>query len=83
MIQPDGAVAVCFEAAALTAVLLLPGRMLERRACIGTIEAIRAFLDLVPQTARRAKRMEAGPMSPGNRAGPVTSRGWAPIRASP
>src|SRR5690606_10979915 len=49
----DGTVAVYFEAAAVTTVRLLLGRVLELRAREQTSGAIRALLDLAPQTARR------------------------------
>jgi P-type Cu+ transporter len=50
---PEGAVAVYFEAAAVITVLVLLGQVLELRAREQTSGAIRALLDLAPQTARR------------------------------
>src|SRR5687767_7307165 len=49
----DGAVAVYFEAAAVTTVLVLLGQVLELRAREHTSGAIRALLDLAPKMARR------------------------------
>ena len=51
--QPDGSVAVYFEAAAVIIVLVLLGQVLELRAREKTSGAIRALLDLAPKTARR------------------------------
>src|SRR5690606_8922958 len=51
--QPDGSVAVHFDAAAVIAVLGLLGQVLELRARESTSGAIRALLDLAPKTARR------------------------------
>ncbi|MGU9979244.1 heavy metal translocating P-type ATPase [Phreatobacter sp. HK31-P] len=48
-----GTVAVYFEAAAVIAVLVLLGQVLELRARDATSGAIRALLDLAPKTARR------------------------------
>ncbi len=48
----DGAVAVYFEVAAVTTVLVLLGRVLELRAREATSGAIKALLDLAPKTAR-------------------------------
>jgi Cu+-exporting ATPase len=53
--DPDGAVAVYFEAAAVITVLVLLGQVLELRAREATSGAIRALLDLAPKTARRVK----------------------------
>ncbi|WP_072369349.1 heavy metal translocating P-type ATPase [Hyphomicrobium sp. NDB2Meth4] len=53
--QPDGSVAVYFEAAAVITVLVLLGQMLELRAREQTSGAIRALLDLAPKNARRVK----------------------------
>jgi Cu+-exporting ATPase len=50
---PAGTVAVYFEAAAVIAVLVLLGQVLELRARENTSGAIRALLDLAPKTARR------------------------------
>ena len=52
---PDGAVAVYFEAAAMITVLVLLGQMLELRARDATSGALKALLDLAPQTARRLR----------------------------
>ena len=51
--QPDGSVAVYFEAAAVITVLVLLGQVLELRARERTSGAIRALLGLAPKTARR------------------------------
>ena len=51
--DPDGAVGVYFEAAAVITVLVLLGQMLELRARDKTSGAIRALLNLAPATARR------------------------------
>ncbi|NGX14891.1 heavy metal translocating P-type ATPase [Wenzhouxiangella sp. XN24] len=51
--QPDGSVAVYFEAASVIVVLVLLGQVLELRAREKTSGAIRALLDLAPATARR------------------------------
>ena len=53
--DPDGAVAVYFEAAAVITVLVLLGQFLELRAREATSGAIRALLDLAPKTARRVQ----------------------------
>ncbi len=53
--DPEGAVAVYFEAAAVITVLVLLGQMLELRAREATSGAIRALLDLAPKTAHRVK----------------------------
>ncbi|WP_372592359.1 heavy metal translocating P-type ATPase [Guyparkeria sp.] len=53
--QPDGSVAVYFEAAAVITVLVLLGQVLELRAREKTSGAIRALLDLAPATARRIR----------------------------
>ncbi|MGI8525927.1 MAG: heavy metal translocating P-type ATPase [Pseudolabrys sp.] len=49
----EGVVAVYFEAAAMITVLVLLGQMLELRARDATSGAIRALLDLAPNTASR------------------------------
>ena len=49
----DGVVAVYFEAAAVITTLVLLGQVLELRAREQTSGAIRALLDLTPDTARR------------------------------
>ncbi|MEQ9464465.1 MAG: heavy metal translocating P-type ATPase [Haliea sp.] len=51
--QPDGSVAVYFEASAVIIVLVLLGQVLELRAREKTSGAIRALLDLAPASARR------------------------------
>ncbi|MDN3519818.1 heavy metal translocating P-type ATPase [Aquisalimonas lutea] len=51
--QPDGSVAVYFEAAAVIVVLVLLGQVLELRAREKTSGAIKALLELAPATARR------------------------------
>jgi Cu+-exporting ATPase len=51
--DPDGAVAVYFETAAVITVLVLLGQVLELKARAQTSGAIRALLDLAPKTARR------------------------------
>ena len=48
----DGAVAVYFEVAAVIAVLVLLGQVLELRAREATSGAIKALLDLAPKTVR-------------------------------
>jgi Cu+-exporting ATPase len=53
--NPDGSVAVYFEAAAVITVLVLLGQVLELRARETTSGAIRALLDLAPKTARRIR----------------------------
>jgi Cu+-exporting ATPase len=53
--DPEGAVVVYFEAAAVITVLVLLGQVLELRAREATSGAIRALLDLAPKTARRVK----------------------------
>jgi Cu+-exporting ATPase len=53
--DPEGAVAVYFEAAAVITVLVLLGQVLELRAREATSGAIRALLDLAPKTARRVQ----------------------------
>jgi Cu+-exporting ATPase len=50
--EPDGSVAVYFEAAAVITVLVLLGQVLELRARGRAGEAIRALLGLAPSTAR-------------------------------
>ena len=50
---PDGTVAVYFEAAAVIIVLVLLGQVLELRAREGTGQALKALLQLAPQTAIR------------------------------
>ena len=49
---PDGKVGIYFEAAAVIVVLVLLGQVLELRARSKTGSAIRALLNLAPQTAR-------------------------------
>src|SRR5262249_53706696 len=51
----EGTVPVYFEAAAVIAVLVLLGQVLELRAREQTSGAIRALLDLAPKTARRVR----------------------------
>jgi Cu+-exporting ATPase len=51
--QPNGTVAIYFEAAAVITILVLLGQILELRAREKTGGAIRALLDLAPKTARR------------------------------
>lgn len=51
----DGAVPIYFEAAAMITVLVLLGQVLELRARAKTSGAIRALLDLAPQTAVRVQ----------------------------
>jgi len=51
----DGSVPVYFEAAAVITVLVLLGQVLELRAREKTSGAIRALLDLAPNTARRVR----------------------------
>jgi Cu+-exporting ATPase len=51
--QPDGSVAIYFEAAAVITVLVLLGQVLELRARDQTSGAIKALLGLAPKTARR------------------------------
>jgi Cu+-exporting ATPase len=53
--EPDGSVAVYFEAAAVITVLVLLGQVLELRAREQTSGAIKALLNLAPKTARRLK----------------------------
>ena len=53
--EPDGSVAVYFEAAAAITVLVLLGQVLELRARERTGSAIRALLHLAPMTAHRLK----------------------------
>src|SRR4051812_18499771 len=53
--NPDGSVAVYYEAAAVITVLVLLGQVLELRARASTSGAIRALLDLAPKTARRIR----------------------------
>ena len=50
---PDGTVAVYFEAAAVIIVLVLLGQVLELKAREGTGQALKALLQLAPQTALR------------------------------
>jgi Cu+-exporting ATPase len=52
----DGVVDVYFEAAAVITTLVLLGQVLELRAREKTSGAIRALLDLTPDTARRVER---------------------------
>ncbi len=54
--QPDGSVAVYFEASAVIIVLVLLGQVLELRAREKTSGAIRALLDLAPASARRLNK---------------------------
>lgn len=69
----DGAVPVYFEAAAVIAVLVLLGQVLELRAREATGGAIRALLDLAPKTARRIhdgdteEEVELSAIMPGDR----------------
>jgi Cu+-exporting ATPase len=51
--SPHGGVALYFESAAVIIVLVLLGQMLELRARDRTGDALRALLDLSPETARR------------------------------
>jgi len=51
--NPDGMVAVYFEAAAVITALVLLGQVLELRARSRTNQAIRMLLELAPKTARR------------------------------
>ena len=51
--QPDGSVAVYFEAAAIITLLVLLGQVLELRARSQTTSALRSLLQLAPNTARR------------------------------
>ena len=51
--DPDGAVAVYFEASAVITVLVLVGQVLELQARDQTSTAIRGLLDLAPKRARR------------------------------
>jgi Cu+-exporting ATPase len=51
--NPDGRVAVYFEAAAVITALVLLGQVLELRARSRTSQAIRMLLELAPKTARR------------------------------
>ena len=51
--DPSGAVGVYFEVSAVIVVLVLLGQVLELRARERTGGALRALLDLAPQTARR------------------------------
>jgi P-type Cu+ transporter len=53
--EPDGVVAIYFEAAAVITVLVLVGQVLELRAREKTGSAIRVLLDLAPKTARRIR----------------------------
>jgi len=53
--DPEGAVAVYFEAASVITVLVLLGQVLELRARAQTSGAIRALLNLAPKMARRLK----------------------------
>ena len=50
--EPDGSVAVYFEAAAVIVTLVLLGQVLELRARARTSAAVRALLDLAPRRAR-------------------------------
>lgn len=54
--EPDGTVAVYFEAAAIITVLVLLGQVLELRARSQTSSAIKGLLRLAPSTARRVSR---------------------------
>ncbi len=49
----DGSVPVAFESAGMIVVLVLLGQWLESRARRGTTAAIRALMDLTPETAER------------------------------
>jgi len=51
--EMDGSIPVYFEAAAVITTLVLLGQVLELRARAKTSSAIRALLDLAPQTAHR------------------------------
>lgn len=51
--QPDGSVAVYFEAAAIITLLVLLGQVLELRARSRTTSALRSLLQMAPNTARR------------------------------
>jgi P-type Cu+ transporter len=51
--NPDGTVAVYFEAAAVITALVLLGQVLELRARSQTSQAIKMLLELAPKTARR------------------------------
>lgn len=51
--NPDGTVAVYFEAAAVITALVLLGQVLELRARSQTSQAIKMLLQLAPKTARR------------------------------
>lgn len=53
MLHEGGTVAVYFEAAAVITALVLLGQVMELRARSNTNAAIRALLDLAPNTARR------------------------------
>jgi len=53
MRNPDGMVAVYFEAAAVITALVLLGQVLELRARSRTNQAIKMLLELAPKTARR------------------------------
>jgi Cu+-exporting ATPase len=53
--NPDGSVAIYFEAAAVITVLVLVGQVLELRAREQTSGAIEALLDLAPKNARRIR----------------------------
>jgi Cu+-exporting ATPase len=53
--DPDGGVALYFEAAAVIVTLVLLGQVLELRARQRTGAAIRALLGLAPKTARRVR----------------------------
>ena len=54
--SPSGEVGVYFEVAAIIVVLVLLGQVLELRAREKTGGALRALLDLAPQTARRMSK---------------------------
>jgi len=58
--EPDGAVGVYFEAAAVIVTLVLVGQVLELRARGRTGAAIRALLRLAPRTARRLRDGDGG-----------------------
>jgi Cu+-exporting ATPase len=53
--DPQGSVALYFEAAAVITVLVLLGQVLELRARASTSDAIRELIDLAPKSARRIK----------------------------
>jgi Cu+-exporting ATPase len=51
----DGTVPVSFESAGMIVVLVLLGQLLETRARQGTTAALRALMDLTPETAERVR----------------------------